>query len=36
MSRSKNGRKIMPIAFVGMIDAYYGWMILIWLWWMMC
>ena len=28
MSRSKKERKIMTLAFVGMIGAYYGWMIL--------
>ena len=28
MSRSKRERKIMTFAFVGMIGAYYGWMIL--------
>jgi hypothetical protein len=28
MSRSKKERKIMTMAFVGMIGAYYGWMIL--------
>jgi len=28
MSRSKKERKIMSMAFVGMIGAYYGWMIL--------
>ena len=28
MSRSKRERKIMTMAFVGMIGVYYGWMIL--------
>jgi len=28
MNRSKNERKIMTIAFVGMIGTYYGWMII--------
>jgi len=28
MSRSKKERKIMTMAFVGMIGVYYGWMIL--------
>jgi len=27
MSRSKRERKIMNIAFVGMVGTYYGWMI---------